>query len=1617
MFGNNLISTIAQKLGFQTTPAPTPAPAPAPTPVNPKNEMVPRAVSMLERMQSKAPTPTPPANSLISTIVNKMGLANAPLPTPLKSLPEPTADQINAAQTSERQTLQGVPRGFYRFGASTASALASAIGNPAPASVAPPTGVFGRTFLGTEPIDTYQTEYAKEKTASEAAGVPSYVVKPLAILSIAGESAGDLLGMLPEGEAGKALLGKQTDEIVSSLTKETDAAKASQTLKAANISPDIADKYAPQFAATTTPAETKSVLKSVASDQIQKTTDDATERLGQLNEKSKTAVLTPDELAEQTFLKKNISKPAELFNGYRTQQSMAEIKTENGVLPDSMKPESPEVQALADHTINRAPTENMADYIVGKKEDIDKLTSRSAELDARIQKARERQPFISSAEKDDFPTGVENMMNRLRADTGFGISAERQLARGTFDGAAQEGQLLDKSGMAIPREQVDNISRFVDDIGNHMFDDVGLSIFKKGGKQGMYEFGKSLVSIYKDNILRSGGQFDRTVLHELWHSLSRFLPEEEIGAISKQFGREADSYIKKNPWFGEVFNKQTQETVDELSKAKYDTLIEKYPEAAKNFTKVGGPGTPLTESYHLNFNDANYRFKHVDEFFAESLTDKTTARFANMDKESKGIIGFGKKIVRSMVEGVQRLFGRDVAGRISDNFFNGKYGDLERDGNLRGSGMVGLKEDPIKMNDGEIDQIRDSEGKVIYDTSVKETEPKMDGGATPATPAKIKNYNSLRQNLSDRWTKVVENFQNNKNRIEALVKNPASKVTTETDPALAHVLYSGRLDTRMRAVQDELAGVVDKTLTNAKSTGVGYQSFKDDVNDYLHSLHAPERNAALGENAAGITDEEAAKMQADLKAQPHFPQIKEVADKLLEMNRKTLDTLYQGGAKYGVIDKDTYDMIREKYKNHVPLNRVFSDSDNISDALTGRGFDVRGSGLKTAKGSAREVADIYTNITSNLAMAVQRVEKNIVDNATYDFVKENGEDMGFGHVLKSAPPSASDPRVLTLRVNGKDAWVKFDDVAVADQFKSVGNEHLPTMLRFIDTFTRFYSGLQTRFNLEFFASNKFRDLQEAMVYAASEGKLNAGSSVKILKREAQFQNEKAILDHMRSVDSPGARAYQSMLDNGGATGGMALSTRGQVETNLADIEKLAQSKPRQALQGVVHKIDQANEIFENSTRLSVYREGLAQGLSEKEAAAMAKESTVNFNRKGKFGSVINSLYMFSNASLQGSVKMFRAMRNPKVLAATALTVGSAVFLTNKHNDSVDPNWRDKVSTFDRESNMVVVVQGGDQDFKYITIPVSYALKPFKVAFDGAYDLASGNKGTQAKNVLESTVAAVVNGYNPVGGTDLGSALTPTIADVPREIGVNKSWTGSKIRPDDNADLPASRQYFDSLKDTPTGRAMIGLTKTLSDHHIAEISPANMAYAVSQYSGGAGQFVSKVFNTVENSIQGQSTKPADIPFVSRFYKDVSGDELDARQQQNGNDGAMIKDLKEQGAAATFDKNEYVKDQIASIKAMKTPEEKSAAVDKILTDHPEMVQTILDQVKTNAKSYSTKEIEGLQVANGERAKFIVQKMATLTTSQEKAAFIDQLASDNLLTPQVVQQISALKGQESQ
>lgn len=738
-------------------------------------------------------------------------------------------------------------------------------------------------------------------------------------------------------------------------------------------------------------------------------------------------------------------------------------------------------------------------------------------------------------------------------------------------------------------------------------------------------------------------------------------------------------------------------------------------------------------------------------------------------------------------------------------------------------------------------------------------------------------------------SKMRERVQDNWIRIKNLERQKGVKVDESTSPYLKEELYHGRVATRLENVKDTIKQIDQDILNTSKTTKIADKELKTQINKYLQAKHAPERNAIHGDGAAGMTNKEA---QATIKELSKNKEIVRLSGKVKELNNKTLDILYEGQ----VIDKKTYDLLKTTYKEHVPLNRVMSETDDMTQILVNKGFNVKGTGIKRAKGSEREVADILTNTVANVEAAIVRAEKNRVNLATLKFARNNpqlgifeeirpqaiGETFGGKAILQKV----EDPLVLTIRENGKPVYLKIKDEKLASAFQGIGNERLPSLFKFVETFTRFYSGLHTRFNPEFAFSNKVRDLQEMAVYMASQKGVGFTGAFKAVGRDTG--SAKAILDAIRGKTTEDARLYNQMRMDGGTTGGMALSTRKQVEINLKQIEQINRSNPRKAVEKLLEGFDKWNTIFEDSTRLSVYKEALSRGFSREHAASLAKNSTVNFNKKGTGGPIINALYMFSNASIQGSVKMLRALKDPKVLATVSTLMGASAYTVNSWNDAIDPKWRDKVTAWDKMSNVVVMLPS-DEGVKYITLPVSWGTKPLWAMANASYDLATGNM--DIKEGASLIANAAFDAYNPAGGTSLVSAATPTIFDTPFELFFNQSWTGSSIKPDWMKGLPQAEQKWKDTDKTLSGKVASVLTSSLSKNtnRLIDISPNDLLYAYQAYIGGTGKFLSRAINTGTSLISGEVAPAKDTPFINRFYKTRSDEQVQssiAKQSQVG-----------------------------------------------------------------------------------------------------------------------------------
>jgi DNA-directed RNA polymerase subunit F len=1051
----------------------------------------------------------------------------------------------------------------------------------------------------------------------------------------------------------------------------------------------------------------------------------------------------------------------------------------------------------------------------------------------------------------------------------------------------------------------------------------------------------------------------------------------------------------------------------------------------------------------------------------------------------------------------------------------------------------------------------------------KSIDEAVDGlGPTEFSVEKVGKYGEFRKNFEKAWVKTVEVVQDNMIRVRNLIQDPTVKVTDDTNPYLAELLFHGRVGFRLKEAKDKFVAIDKDVVETSKKVGISGEDMTLLVNKFLHARHTPERNAKLGDGASGLTNVEADLITKSLEALPYSSEVKRIADQVQEMNNETLDLLLEAQ----VIDREAYDAMRDVYKNHVPLNRILKENEDVASSLTGRGFDVRGTGIKRAKGSDLQVADIMANVVVNYEQAIIRSEKNLVDLTLLQFVKDNpqvtlfeevkpkvigrkfdrpgksnlnpeeeaylsdreippvmeqdvsilrdkidntwaniyGEmdyatagkrkdkvwldesgnidkitstrstfpnwvpeegglrdkalfnkvldlhstgkvpranatrerallDIMEGEMLKRLPlnlqeevalsylakenetlasvyakaqsargqlifEQVNDPRVLSLRKNGKPVHllIKDDDLAVA--LKGVNHQHLPGLLKFIGTFTRLYSGLQTRFNPEFAFPNKIRDLQEAVVYAGSRGELGFKSGIKGALDQRSYKD---IVDFMSGKDTEGAKLYRQMQEDGGTTGGMGLSTREQIELDLTEIRNINRSNPRQAAEMFITKIDQFNTIFEDSTRLSLYKQALKNGVSRKRAAMIAKEASVNFNKFGTGGPVLNALFMFANASIQGTTKMLRAMKNPKVAATVTTAVGTAVLASGEWNDRIDPDWRDKVTKWDRINSITMVLPSTDESgFDYVSIPVGWGIKPVKVSMDYLYDSMVG-KGQGWQDSLNAIGAATVNAYNPLGGSDIFSSVTPTIMDIPLEVARNKAWHGGAIMPDWDKNAPDSIRYFPSLQDNSTGKIAVQLSEGLSGVGI-EVSPAAIYYAYQGYVGGAGRTATDFINTIITAGTGEMPEPNDIPVWSRFVRQRDNEEIGEASQEY----EMVKEVLAEQSKDRFYLKQDAENTYRQLSSMDA-EEAAKVFDDLIVKDPELakkVNEIMDEEELGL-TYTQRLIKQLGVENGQRATFIANKLNSLKTQEEKAELWDEYVEKKLITNSVAEQLDIL------
>lgn len=843
--------------------------------------------------------------------------------------------------------------------------------------------------------------------------------------------------------------------------------------------------------------------------------------------------------------------------------------------------------------------------------------------------------------------------------------------------------------------------------------------------------------------------------------------------------------------------------------------------------------------------------------------------------------------------------------------------------------------------------------------------------------------------------------------IKDLQRQPGIQIPDDaSDPYLAKRMLMPDTLQMQKAVEDDFTDVVRKVqqfeADGALPDGKGYEL----VNKYLESLHAPERNKFLNQDgAAGMTNAEAKELKSSIENRGDFKKIKSIADEVQTIHKRTLDYLLEGE----LISEKTHKELRNRWKNHVPLNRVMDDLDDegIIQVMSGGGpgASVQSSGLKKAKGSQREVLPIVDNVYSNLMGAVRRSQRNLANLSAYDFYQNNKSQLG--DLMEVKPASAvKGSKDLVFFKNGKKLALTIKDPKLSAAFQHIPQAETNPVIRTLLAMNRYLGAIYTKFNPDFPAPNKIRDMTEASANAIRSSGIKGGLR-SLVRAPADM---KAIIDHSRGLDTPAAKRYQALIDAGGSTGGLGHMAHSGITDTFERLQKNKAKSVRGYLKNVDDIIDKVNMVFEDSTRLSVFESALASGKSPKQAALAARDSSFDPLLRGTGGNALSSLYLFFNPAVQSATNMGRTLANPKTgLPVMGALLGSQIAI-DRWNRSIDPDYRSKLSPYERGKTLPILLRGEGEDIKKLTIPLGYGLLPLKVANDYAIDLFNGKATDDFATAVARIGASMLEGYNPLGGGSPDDFLVPTVPGLFVATGKkNQDGLGNDIRPPwlESKNIAQSEKFFDYTAETRGGQFAIALARKLDEVGM-EVNPENMMFWYRNLTGGPGKTVKNLFGVASKLYNGEAPDPNEIPIWRRFYS-VTPEELATYRSEQDD---SIEKLEKVYLTEKHKRQQQLRVLSRKLVEPETMEERIDAYKQlysIVSQHPNEQRYVENRIKQEMLDLSSddRRIKRFSINDGGRAKLYLNLIENMTEVEAKEFLRDQ-RKKKLLTDKVYQQM---------
>lgn len=814
---------------------------------------------------------------------------------------------------------------------------------------------------------------------------------------------------------------------------------------------------------------------------------------------------------------------------------------------------------------------------------------------------------------------------------------------------------------------------------------------------------------------------------------------------------------------------------------------------------------------------------------------------------------------------------------------------------------------------------------------------------TNPLPVRVKNEVS---------SKLLDSFAPIESTLNKAIKNGADIKVSDAN----HI--TPQLDRALRA--DTIAGqyIKDNGLAKVIQTVPNTKAF----DQYLIAKHAGDLAKNGIETGRDLGKDAQLVKQLSPTYEAHAQAIKKYSDGLLD---KSVD--------YGLISKETADLLKKKYPNYVPANRIFGENELNTFKGTGGGkASISGQTVvQKIKGSQRQIESPLASLASKTQDVISQGERNKAASILASYKDLPGNPFA----LRELKPDETVGTKSTISFLDNGKVKRYETTPeIASAAKSLNKEQIGILGKIVRIPTRILRLGATGINPGFALANITKDLASALINTEHPFKAS------ILNPKVLGKATASALDH-------GGKSYAELVREG--AGGTSFDiARNAPRDTVASIRAgknagthilYTVTHPGELLRAVENTIGRSEEFSRALQYYGNKEAGLANGLTESEAtrygAHSARNNTVNFARAGEYGAVLNSALPYLNAGIQGSRTLLRSVRTHPAQTLTKLAiVGAIPTATITAWNLSDPKRAEAyndISEYEKQGNLVILPPNPVKDpqtgrWNAIKIPVSQEIANLNNIVRNSVEQASGQDGSLTAGKILGDLTGTVTSLNAQSQNQLIGQVVPQALKPAVETITNTNlFTGNKIVPDSQKNLPAQDQY---------GQYTSGTAKVVGK--LTGTSPRVIDNGIKTAAGGAGQNAVNLSDNLlastgvisPSEVQGKSVPDA---VTNRF---VGASSIPA---SNKADQAYQK----------------VKDQLVNSPEYKAlpQQDKQSALNRLQTDTNAITYNAQDQANPN-NGYTAKTLTKNQKALLDGSKSVESyttptTKTKATTSQEK------------------------------